>query len=330
MEPRTGIASLGGSSCAVHWYDVDGAWNRFFGVAALCLAVSLLLQVAVNLANDYSDGVRGSDRNRCLAEEVSGKPRRLVASGVVPPSRVLAVAVCVAVAACVCGIAVAVMSHQYWLVALGVMCVAAGWWYSGGRHPYGHAGFGELSAVVFFGPVATLGTQFAIRRSFDGSEVPMGMFVKADGTCAGDCGVPSWLGQGSLGIDLLGVLVSLCIGMNAALIMLVNNIRDIEDDRVAGKRTVAVRWGLSRAVSLMEALIVAEMTVSTVVMWWGLVQPGEPIARTWTVGMLWLAHILMPVLSMMAVRVEEYRKALLMAGMNAACAVVYVAVGCIW
>ncbi len=120
--------------------------------AAAALLVSLSLQVAVNYANDYSDGVRGTD-------DVRVGPLRLVGSGVVAPRSVkLAAFACFGFAA-VIGLALAVAT-TWWLLAVGAAAIAAGWFYTGGPRPYGYLGLGELFVFVFFGVVATVGTTY--------------------------------------------------------------------------------------------------------------------------------------------------------------------------
>lgn len=150
-RPRTLPASiapvLAGSGAAA---AADGfvAWK-----ALLALLLALTLQVGVNFANDYSDGIRGTDAVRV-------GPARLVASGVVPARAVkLAAFGCFALAA-VLGLVLAVTS-SWWLVVVGAASIAAAWYYTGGRRPYGYSGFGEVSVFVFFGLVATVGTSFA-------------------------------------------------------------------------------------------------------------------------------------------------------------------------
>ena len=120
--------------------------------ALLALVVALALQVGVNYANDYSDGIRGTDADRV-------GPLRLVGSGVAPPQAVLRAALgCFGVAAAA-GLVLAALT-TLWLVALGAVMIAAAWGYTGGTRPYGYRGYGELSVFVFFGLVAVLGTTY--------------------------------------------------------------------------------------------------------------------------------------------------------------------------
>ncbi|MCX6398248.1 MAG: 1,4-dihydroxy-2-naphthoate polyprenyltransferase [Propionibacteriales bacterium] len=120
--------------------------------AALALAVSLLLQVGVNYANDYSDGIRGTDDDRV-------GPLRLVGSGLATPDAVKAAAFTAFGAAGAFGLALAI-STSWWLVAVGAVSILAAWYYTGGKNPYGYLGLGEVMVFVFFGLVAVLGTVY--------------------------------------------------------------------------------------------------------------------------------------------------------------------------
>ena len=169
--------------------------------AVLALVVALALQVAVNYANDYSDGTRGTD-----AERVG--PMRLVGSGAAAPRQVL-LAACLAFAvAAVAGLGLAALS-SWWLVAVGAVCMAAAWTYTGGPLPYGYRALGEVFVFVFFGPVAVVGTTFV-----------------QTGTLPG-----------------LAFAVSVPIGLLIVAILVVNNLRDIHGDAAVGKRTLAVLLG---------------------------------------------------------------------------------------
>jgi 1,4-dihydroxy-2-naphthoate polyprenyltransferase len=120
--------------------------------AALALLVALALQVGVNYANDYSDGMRGTDRARV-------GPVRLVGSGLSEPRHVLAAAVgCFAIASA-SGLALAALT-SWWLLLIGAAAVAAAWFYTGGKRPYGYRALGELSVFVFFGLAAVAGTAY--------------------------------------------------------------------------------------------------------------------------------------------------------------------------
>ena len=170
-------------------------------MVVLALIVSLALQVGVNLANDYSDGIRGTDAQRV-------GPLRLVGSGLVAPHVVKRAAfLCFGVAG-LAGLVIAA-NTTWWLVAVGVACIAAAWFYTGGPRPYGYAGFGEVFVFVFFGLVATVGTAFAATGMFD-----------------------TW-----------ALLPGTAVGILATQLLIINNLRDIPTDVVSGKRTLAVRMG---------------------------------------------------------------------------------------
>jgi 1,4-dihydroxy-2-naphthoate polyprenyltransferase len=120
--------------------------------AALALVVSLLLQIGVNYANDYSDGIRGTDEARV-------GPMRLVGSRVAPPRQVLAAAVGCFLLAAVAGLVLAAVT-SWWLLLIGAAAIAAGWFYTGGSRPYGYRALGEISVFVFFGLVSVVGTAY--------------------------------------------------------------------------------------------------------------------------------------------------------------------------
>jgi len=121
--------------------------------ALLALAVALALQVGVNYANDYSDGIRGTDANRV-------GPFRLVGSGAASPNAVKHAAFAAFGVAAATGLVLVVATATYELLLVGAACIVAAWYYTGGRRPYGYRGLGELSVFVFFGLVAVIGTAY--------------------------------------------------------------------------------------------------------------------------------------------------------------------------
>jgi 1,4-dihydroxy-2-naphthoate polyprenyltransferase len=173
--------------------------------AGLALVVALALQVGVNFANDYSDGIRGSDEQRV-------GPVRLVAAGLAPPRQVRAAAFGCFFLAGVAGLALAAVT-SWWLLAVGAACIAAAWFYTGGPKPYGYSGLGEVFVFLCFGVVAVAGTAY----------------VQMDAL--------SWL----------GLAASVPAGLLACALLMVNNLRDIGTDTVAGKRTLAVMLGDARS-----------------------------------------------------------------------------------
>jgi 1,4-dihydroxy-2-naphthoate octaprenyltransferase len=143
--------------------------------ALLALLVALALQVAVNYANDYSDGRRGTDADRV-------GPMRLVGSGAAPARQVLLAAALSFAVAAVAGLALAALS-SWWLVAVGAVCIVAAWTYTGGPLPYGYRALGEVFVFVFFGLVAVVGTTFAQTLDVEGlavaAAVPVGLHIVA-------------------------------------------------------------------------------------------------------------------------------------------------------
>jgi 1,4-dihydroxy-2-naphthoate octaprenyltransferase len=138
------VAAGTGAAAAVDGFHV--------GRALLALLVAVALQVAVNYANDYSDGVRGTDADRV-------GPLRLVGSRVASPAAVKRAALLSFLVAAVAGLVLSLLV-AWWLLLVGAACIVAAWYYTGGRSPYGYRGLGEVSVFVFFGLVATVGTTY--------------------------------------------------------------------------------------------------------------------------------------------------------------------------
>jgi 1,4-dihydroxy-2-naphthoate octaprenyltransferase len=149
-----------GTAAAVGAGDI--VWWRVTGA----LVVSLALQVGVNYANDYSDGVRGTDDRRV-------GPVRLVAGGLAEPAAVKRAAFAAFAVAAVVGLLLA-LATTLWLLAVGAAAIAAAWFYTGGPRPYGYLGLGELFVFVFFGLVATVGTTYVAITEITGLSVVMG------------------------------------------------------------------------------------------------------------------------------------------------------------
>lgn len=197
--------------------------SEFHWVIALCcLVVAVALQIGVNYANDYSDGIRGTDDERV-------GPARLTASRKATPRTVRAVALTWFAIAAVTGTAVVVRTGHWWLLLVGAACVLAAWFYTGGKRPYGYAGLGELFVFVFFGLVATVGTTYVQAAS-----VPQ----------------EAWWG---------GTVA----GLLACAVLLANNLRDIDQDRLAGKKTLTVRIGKRATQVLYTVLVVAAFLIVT-------------------------------------------------------------------
>jgi 1,4-dihydroxy-2-naphthoate polyprenyltransferase len=198
----------------------DTAWWR----AGAALVVALALQVAVNFANDYSDGVRGTDG----IERVG--PLRLVGSGLVPPRAVKRAAVgAFSLAGLVGAVLAFVVGPE--LLVVGLLCLVAGWTYTGGPRPYGYLGFGEVFVFVFFGVVATVGTTYVLLETVSG----------------------------------LALASSVTVGLWATALMVTNNLRDIPGDTIAAKRTLAVRLGDRRTRQLFAAMHLLALVVAVVI-----------------------------------------------------------------
>jgi 1,4-dihydroxy-2-naphthoate polyprenyltransferase len=133
---------------------VADAMQRFdLLLSALALGVALFLQIGVNFANDYSDGIRGTDDKRV-------GPLRLTGSKSVKPESVKTAAMMFFILAAASGFEIVVITGQWWLIAVGLVSIVAAWFYTGGKNPYGYAGLGEIAVFVFFGLVATVGTAY--------------------------------------------------------------------------------------------------------------------------------------------------------------------------
>lgn len=184
-------------------------------LAVLALLVALLLQIGVNYANDYSDGIRGTDANRV-------GPVRLTGSGLVRPQAVMRAAAITFGLAAICGLAIVLLTGQWWLVVVGALSIIAAWYYTGGKSPYGYAGLGEIAVFIFFGLIATVGTAYIQ----------------------------------ILEIDPMAVLLGINFGFYATAVLLVNNIRDIDTDRLSGKKTLSVRIGVRASKWLFGTLLV--------------------------------------------------------------------------
>ena len=226
-------------------------------LSLLCLAVAVLLQVGVNYANDYSDGVRGTDSHRV-------GPARLTGSGAKNPKAVLTVALVFFGLAAVAGILVTVISQQWWFLIVGAVAIVAAWFYTGGKRPYGYAGFGELAVFVFFGLVATEGTVFVQTRGF----------------------------------STLGLWGGAAVGLLACAVLMINNVRDIATDKVAGKKTLAVRLGERWSVVLFCGMLALPQILAGLL---GLFEPAALYTQ-----FVWLALAPAGLIAVMAKSPAEY------------------------
>ncbi|WP_346844800.1 1,4-dihydroxy-2-naphthoate polyprenyltransferase [uncultured Rothia sp.] len=193
--------------------------------ALLAFLVAFFLQVGVNYANDYSDGIKGTD-------EVRVGPLRLVGYGVAKPSHVKAAAFFCFGLAMVAGLGLVTLAQQWWFLAIGASSVFAAWGYTGGKHPYGYMGLGDVFVFIYFGLVATLGTLFTQTAR----------------------------------LTLEGWIFALAMGLFSCALLMANNVRDIPTDREVGKLTMAVRLGevWSRRVYAIEMMLALLLTVAII------------------------------------------------------------------
>ena len=213
-RPRTLPAAIAPVVVGAACVNVEASSTAVWSNAIFALIVSLALQVAVNYANDYSDGVRGTDDKRV-------GPLRLVGSGVKTASAVKRAAFLSFGVAAIFGLILALLT-SLWLLEVGALCILAGWFYTGGKKPYGYLGLGEVFVFVFFGLVATTGTTFVIIEK----------------------------------LTVTSFIASLVVGALACALLAVNNLRDIDGDTLAGKRTLAVQLGDKKARSFFISLFV--------------------------------------------------------------------------
>jgi 1,4-dihydroxy-2-naphthoate octaprenyltransferase len=206
------IAIGAGAASAVDKFDAT--------LTLLALAVSLFLQIGVNYANDYSDGIRGTDEFRV-------GPLRLTGSKSVRPQAVKFAAFLFFALAAFSGLAIVLITQQWWFIAVGIAAIVAAWFYTGGKSPYGYSGLGEIAVFIFFGLVATYGTAYIQIQGF----------------------------------DLNALLGSISAGFFASAVLMVNNIRDIDTDVKASKRTLAVKLGKKKAKVLYYVMLWAPMAI---------------------------------------------------------------------
>jgi 1,4-dihydroxy-2-naphthoate octaprenyltransferase len=210
-------------------------WWRF--VAALVVAAAL--QIGVNFANDYFDGVRGVDTHERLG------PPRLTATGAASPRSVLVAALAALGIAAVAGLALALVTEPALILFVGALALIAAVLYSGGPRPYAGLGLGEVMVFLFFGLMATCGTAFVMIES-----VPAAAW---------------WAGA--------------AIGFLAVAILEANNLRDIPTDEASGKRTLAVRLGDRSARRLYRATVVLGFATLVIGVLVGLADEGAGLPQ---------------------------------------------------
>lgn len=191
--------------------------------ALLALIVSLSLQIAVNYANDFSDGVRGADTNRV-------GPTRLVASKLATASSVKNASFISFFVAIIAGTVLA-FNTSVWLIAVGLISILAAWGYTGGKKPYGYLGFGELAVFIFFGVVATVGSYYVQVEQISSS----------------------------------ALLLSIPMGSLSCAILVINNLRDLNQDKLVSKRTMAVKLGdANTRIFYLLLLVLAQVSAAAV------------------------------------------------------------------
>ena len=253
------------AGAAVAWFGAPDTKQVALRASALfafvlCLLVGVGIQIGCNLANDYSDGVRGTDARRV-------GPMRLVGSGAAKPAAVKRAAWGSFAVSCVIGLVLvqwttSMFSPATWrdphrlvapvvLIVVGAACVLAAWYYTGGRRPYGYAGLGEVFVFVFFGLVAVVATVYVLSPA----------------------GVP-WLAA---------VITGVTMGCLAMAVLVANNLRDIPTDEQHGKITLPVRLG-ARRTRLFYAALVAVAGVGIL----ALAATTSWLAMAGLIGIAWL------------------------------------------
>ena len=192
--------------------------------ALLALIVSLSLQIAVNYANDFSDGVRGTDTNRI-------GPTRLVASNLATASSVKNASFISFFVAIIAGTLLA-FNTSIWLIAVGLISILAAWGYTGGKKPYGYLGFGEVVVFIFFGIVATVGSYYVQVEQISSN----------------------------------ALLLSIPMGSLSCAILVINNLRDLNQDKLVSKRTLAVKLGdANTRIFYLLLLVLAQVSAAAAV-----------------------------------------------------------------
>ncbi|MDR1710705.1 MAG: 1,4-dihydroxy-2-naphthoate polyprenyltransferase [Propionibacteriaceae bacterium] len=245
LRPRTLPAAISPvlAGTGIAWFEGKFSWP----LATLALVVALGMQIGANFANDYSDGIRGTDDARV-------GPMRLVGSGAATPAQVRGTSFFSFGVAAAAGLAIVFMTGQWWLLLVGAACILAAWFYTGGKHPYGYIGLGEVFVFVFFGLVAVAGT----------------VYIQV-----GEVSAAAWW-------------AAVAIGALACAILIANNLRDIESDRATGKLTLATRLGdMGTRFFFGGTLLVAYGAVFAVALtssWWALMGLGMTVTL---VGPVW-------------------------------------------
>lgn len=184
----------------------------------VCAILCMLTAVTLQIACNFSND---------YADGIKGTdnnrigPQRLVASGLVSAEKMLTVSLVTYALACIFGLLLVIYTDKWWFIPLGALCVLAGWFYTAGKNPYGYKGYGELSVFIFFGIVATIGT----------------VYLQTDT------------------ILPISVSTGVSIGMLSMAMLMINNIRDIENDKKSGKLTLATKLGVDKSKAIYVALL---------------------------------------------------------------------------
>lgn len=236
MRPRTLPLALASIGMGAFLAAANGKFH--LGISALCALTTVLLQILSNLANDFGDSDNGADSSARVG------PQRAVQSGKISRRAMLIAMAIAALLAAISGItllwvalASAIDNIQWLTIALFLLLGAVAIWaaikYTAGSNPYGYAGFGDLSVLLFFGWLGVLGAYFLQARS-----LPLNLFLPAT-SC----------------------------GLLAVAVLNINNIRDIESDRMAGKQSIPVRLGRTLAVWYHWGLLVGSMVTAMLYVW---------------------------------------------------------------
>lgn len=236
MRPRTLLLAL--ASIGMGTFLAAAADQFRLGIALLCALTTILLQILSNLANDYGDTQHGADSTERMG------PQRAVQSGRISQRAMLAAMAVAALLATASGITLlwiaftAAAGNPQWSIILlfallGAVAIWAAIQYTAGKNPYGYAGFGDLSVLLFFGWVGVMGTYF-----LQANALPLNLFLPATAS-----------------------------GLLAVAVLNINNIRDIESDRRAGKYSIPVRLGRIRAIGYHWSLLLGAMLAAFFYVW---------------------------------------------------------------
>jgi 1,4-dihydroxy-2-naphthoate octaprenyltransferase len=223
--------SVSNYSYLIYKNDIDFSTSRIIMITALALLTTLGFQVLSNFANDYGDGVKGTDNNERLG------PMRAVQSGIITSRQMKKAVIITAILSLI--VAVFLIYYSLGLeqmvpflifLVLGIAAVWAAIKYTVGDNAYGYSGLGDLFVFIFFGPVSIFGVYYLIIQE----------------------------------IDFLLMFPSICIGLLSVAVLNLNNMRDIDNDRLSGKNTIVVKLGLEKAKKL-HSLIVISAIVSNLI-----------------------------------------------------------------